>query len=274
MPNGTLPALHDTDTVCDREEREMDLIWHGTAAIEMRCGQGKLLFDPFVPLKHSPVDVKIEEFDGFSDIFITHCHLDHLVNIPEIVKRNPGAMIHGSHTTVETLMKKGVPEKNLTQLHYGDRKTVNGFTVRVFHGKHAVLPKVDAKRAAGWMKSPARGNMPFIVREFQACQENDESLFYLIAADGKTVELMGSMNLRDEVKYPTQADALVLPFNGWEDNYPPAVRIIDQLKPKRVLLDHYDDTFPPVSPVVDVSPLVQRNSGSVTAMKLRNVEHI
>ena len=53
----------------------MDLIWHGTAAMEVVCGQGKILFDPFVPLKGSPVKVSIDEFDGFSDIFVTHCHL-------------------------------------------------------------------------------------------------------------------------------------------------------------------------------------------------------
>ena len=33
----------------------MDLIWHGTAAVEAVCRQGKILFDPFVPLRGSPV---------------------------------------------------------------------------------------------------------------------------------------------------------------------------------------------------------------------------
>ena len=163
----------------------MELIWHGTAAVEIRCGQGRILFDPFVPLRHASVDVKIEEFDGFSDIFITHCHLDHLMNVPEIARRNPDARIYGSHVTVESLLKKGVPEENLTLLRFGDTVSVNGFTVRVFHGKHAVLPKVDRKRAAEWMRSPARGNMPLICRECGVFREHKESIFYQIEADGK-----------------------------------------------------------------------------------------
>ena len=249
----------------------MDLVWHGTAAIELINGQGSILFDPFVPLKRAPVDGTIEEYDGYPDIFITHCHLDHIVNIPEIVTRNPGTMIYGSNATVEALRRKGVPEKNLTLLHYGDRRSVNGFAVSVFHGKHAVLPKLDAKRVTGWIKSPARRNLPYIIREHRAYQENGESLFYRIEAGGKTVALMGSLNLRDDVDYPTGADALVLPYNGWNDDLPPAVRIVERLKPKRILLDHYDDTFPPVSPAVDVSPLLEKYPDIVTAMRLRKV---
>lgn len=252
----------------------MELIWHGTAAVEIRCGQGRILFDPFVPLRHASVDVKIEEFDGFSDIFITHCHLDHLMNVPEIARRNPGTRIYGSHVTVESLMKKGVPEEKLTLLRFGDTVAVNGFTVRVFHGKHAVLPKVDRKRAAEWMRSPARGNMPLICRECGIFREHKESIFYQIEADGKTVELMGSMNLRDDVEYPPGADVLVLPYNGWDNDLPPAIRIIYRLKPKRVLLDHYDVTFPPVSPPVDVSELIRLYPDIAAAMNLREVVHV
>ena len=31
---------------------------HGTAAIELECDSGRILFDPFVPLKGSDVNVK------------------------------------------------------------------------------------------------------------------------------------------------------------------------------------------------------------------------
>ena len=252
----------------------MELIWHGTAAVELKCGQGTILFDPFVTLKHSPVDVKIEEYDGFTDIFITHCHLDHVENLPDIVKRNPGVMIYGTQITVETLAKEGIPRTNLTLLRYGDEKKVNGFTIQVYHGRHAVLPKVDGKRIAGWIRSKARFNVPPMLKAYMTFQENDESIFYQIEAEGKTIALMGSMNLRDEIDYPKGADVLVLPYNGWDDNLPPAIRIIDRLKPGKVLLDHYDDTFPPVSSEVDVSPLVNRYAGRVSALQIRTPEQI
>ena len=252
----------------------MQLIWHGTASVEAVCGKGKILFDPFVPLKGSDVDVKIEEFDGFSHVFVTHGHIDHITDLPEVVRRNPDVLIHCTATPYRTLTKKGVPARNLALLRYGDLLLVNGFTIRAYHGRHAILPSVDAKMIAGWAKSPARGNMPHILKEFIACPENDETVFYQIEADGKIVCLMGSMNMRDEVEYPCGADLLVLPYNGWVDNYTPAVRFIEKLRPKRVLLNHYDNTFPPLTTPLDPSPILVKYPGLVEPMELRRVYEV
>ena len=80
---------------------------------------------------------------------------------------------------------------------------------------------------------------------------------------------MGSMNLREEIDYPAGADVLVLPYNGWPDNLPPAKAIIERLRPKTVLLDHWDDTFPPLTTPVDTAPVVDAFPGLVTPMVLR-----
>lgn len=251
----------------------MHLIWHGTAAIEAVCGGGRILLDPFVPLKGSPVKVCIAEYDGFSDIFVTYCHFDHVANLPEIVRRNPGVLIHCTQAAYAQLQERGhIPERNLRLLRFGDQISVKGFTVRLCHGKHALLPKADVKRVAGWLRSPARGNIPRLVREFYGWNERDESVFYVLEAEGKRVALMGSMNLREEIAYPTGVDVLVLPYNGWTDNLPPAKRIIERLAPKRVLLDHYDDSFPPLSAPVDTAPIVEAFPGLVEPMILRQRE--
>ena len=92
----------------------MQLIWHGTASVELICAAGRILFDPFVPLPGSKVPVRPEDFDGFTDIFLTHGHLDHIVSVPGIVKRNPGATVCCTGTPCETLRAKGVPD------HYDD----------------------------------------------------------------------------------------------------------------------------------------------------------
>ena len=250
----------------------MELIWHGTASLEVRCGAGKLLFDPFVPFRGSAVQTRLEDFDGFSDIFVTHCHFDHVMDLPRLVQRNPGVLIHCTQAAYDQLHKKGkIPEKNLDLLRFGDELTVNGFRVRLWHGKHAVLPKADGARIAGWFKSPARGNVPRMLRAFFGWDEADECVFYELEAEGKTLALMGSMNLRDEVEYPTGADLLVLPYNGWPDNLPPAKRIIGRLKPKAVVLDHWDDTFPPLTTPVDLEPILKAYPGLVTPMVWKQV---
>ena len=246
----------------------MYLIWHGTASIEIGHDGGRLLFDPFVPLSGSPVPVTVEEFDGFTDILVTHGHLDHIADIPQIVRRNPDTLVHCTETPYRTLAGKGVPEKNLSLLRYGDERELRGFRIGVYHGKHAVLPKASVRRLAYALRSPARRNLPHILRENRVCAENDETVFYHIQADGKRVALMGSLNLRDDAEYPTGADLLVLPYNGWEDNYEPAVRVIERLKPKRVVLDHYDDTFPPLTMPLDLGAILAAYPGKAEALRL------
>ncbi len=253
----------------------MKVIWHGTASVEIVSDRGdRLLFDPFVPLKGSDVPVKIEDFDGFKEILITHGHFDHIVSLPEIVKRNPEVKIRCTETPYKTLIKKGIPEKDLLLIRHGERICINDFSVTVIHGKHALLPKASLSRLSYILRSSARGNIPFIVRENSLCKENDETVFYEIRCDGKTVCLMGSMNLREDIDYPTDADLLILPYNGWEDNFPPAVRVIERLRPKRILLDHYDDTFPPITMPLDLDPLLERFRGKAEAMELFKAEEV
>ena len=81
----------------------MYLIWHGTASIEIGHSGGRLLFDHFVPLSGSPVPVTIEEFDGFTDILVTHGHLDHIADIPQIVRRKNGSMTYGRKNNEKTV---------------------------------------------------------------------------------------------------------------------------------------------------------------------------
>ena len=193
----------------------MNVIWHGTASIEAVSKEGKILFDPFVPLKGSETAVRLEDYDGFTDIFITHGHFDHISNIPEIIKRNPKGKVYCTNTPYCTLRKKGVPEANLFLLHYEDVLDINGFRIRVMHGKHAILPGASFSRIAYMLKSPVKRNMFHIAREHLTCRENDETVMYMIEADGKTLCVMGSLNLRDEIDYPEHADLLILPYNGW-----------------------------------------------------------
>lgn len=250
------------------------IIWHGTASVELISDCGRILFDPFVPLKGSLVPVTIEDFDGFTDIFVTHGHFDHITSLPKIVQRNPKTLIHCTKTPYRTLARKGVDRKNLHLLHYGDTLKVNGFQLSVLHGRHAILPKATLKRLVYILKHPAKGNIPFILRENRVAVENDETVFYKIEANEKTICLMGSMNLRDEVVYPVEADLLILPYNGWEDNFAPAVKVIERLKPKRVLLDHYDDTFPPLTMPLDLEPILGKYEGKVKKMRLGVIEEV
>ena len=245
----------------------MHLIWHGTASVEIVSGPDRILFDPFVTLPGAEIKTEIGEFDGFPEIFVTHGHFDHIASLPEIVRRNPEVRIYCTSVPLATLVRKGVDRNILRELAFGQEIRTGGFEILPMHGKHARLLRPDMGRLSYMLKSPARGNIPRILKDHLSCPERDQTVFYRIRAEGKTVCLMGSLNLREDASYPAGADLLVLPYNGWEDNYRPAVRTIRRLKPRKVVLDHFDDAFPPVTMPLDPGPLLERFKGRVRVMK-------
>lgn len=212
----------------------------------------------------------IQYYDGFDHILITHGHFDHIMDLPEIIARNPATKIHFTQTPYRTLIRKGISEQNLVMLSYGQTFSIHDFRISTFHGKHAIIKILP--RIPGMLASSHRNNLFCIFRENRVCKENDETVFYHIESEGKAVSIMGSLNLREDVEYPTHADFLVLPYNGWDDNYPPAVQVIEMLQPKSIVLDHYDDTFPPATGKVDLYPILERYPGRVTALTIGRSE--
>jgi len=244
----------------------MRVRWYGTASVEIAHAADRILFDPFVPLKGSTVNVTIEKYDGFSDVFVTHGHFDHISDLPEVAKRNPRVVIHCTRTPFRTLAAKGVPQGNLDLITYGQEIHIGDITLHVFHGRHAVLD-VTVSRLVRVLRSPAKRNLFHIARENRVCKENDETVCYQVEAGGKSIFLMGSLNMRDDAAYPTGPDLLVLTYNGWKVNFPPAVKVIERLQPKRVILTHYDATFPPLTTPVDPTPLLKRYPDLVSTVR-------
>ena len=252
----------------------MEIIWHGTASIEISSKDDRILFDPFFPFKGSVTEVSDDEFDGFTDILITHGHFDHIGSLPLICGRNPESKIYCTCAPRKTLRKKGVSEDSIHLLGINDVIEIGCFRITAHHAKHAVLPKASAKRISYILRSPYRLNLFRFLREHLSCPEKDESLLYEIEADGKRVFLLGSLNLREEIEYPTGCDLLILPYNGWEDNLPPAQSVIQRLKPKRVVLDHYDDTFPPLTMPLDLDPIIEWGGGTIEPLQLRTPVYV
>jgi hypothetical protein len=64
------------------------------------------------------------------------------------------------------------------------------------------------------------------------------------------------MDIEDSISYPRNVDLLMLPFQGCSDLEGQALRIINRVSPKSVLLHHFDDSFPPVSRDIETESFV------------------
>jgi L-ascorbate metabolism protein UlaG (beta-lactamase superfamily) len=80
---------------------------------------------------------------------------------------------------------------------------------------------------------------------------------WLIEHEGLRLFHMGSLALHPEETYPKGMDVLSLPLQGHTRIHEMAVEMVEELAPKKVFVQHFDDGFPPVSQQVPTGPFVE-----------------
>ena len=255
----------------------MEVTWYGTASIRIDIQKLSLLFDPFVPLPGADYTLPVAGFLPAPYIFITHGHLDHLRSIPQLVGCGAGE-VFATATPCATLMGQGVPRESVHRIEPGGEVRFSAaegclldsgtagppeaggdtVTVRAVQGRHI---RFDVPLVLATLASPRivryADNVATIRRDNKVFLENHETVVYEASYGGLRVTLMGSLALADDGPYTPNPDLLVLPYQGHSRLELVALPIIERLMPRAVLLDHFDDPFPPVSHEIDTAPLVE-----------------
>ena len=237
----------------------MRIKWFGTATILIEQDGARLLFDPFLSRSEKGYKPPIDELAAVENILVTHGHLDHIADIPAIIRQGNGkATVYCTQTPWKTLISKGLDSERIHTIQPGDMLDFPPFEVRVLKGKHV---KIDLKLITQTFLSPRmikhRKNLRYLLRENKIRVESGETVIYDIRTPGERILLIGSLNLDDSTVYPEGVDLLILPFQGRSDLAKYAMRFIERLKPKEVLLDHFDDTFPPISSKVETEGFIK-----------------
>ncbi len=239
----------------------MQLKWYGTAALILKEDDTSIAFDPFCGLGfHESLHSKNlspgeQEFRKVKNVFITHGHFDHIARIPAIYKKAP-LKLWCTQTPYHTMLREGMRPEQIQVIRPGGRIHIGPFTVTAYQSRHCrfdlpLIVKTLFQRE--FFRHP-----PYLVRllkMFLRYPENKESLLYEVLCADKRIQIMGSLNLSADVEYPTGADILILPFQGRSDLEKCALSIVRRLKPKKVFLDHYDDSFPPVSDKINTKKI-------------------
>ncbi len=241
----------------------MKITWYGTASILIETEQAALMFDPY--MKDLPegkesadtTNARESAFRAQKTVLITHGHLDHLKSIYPLYKDLP-CRVYLTKTPYKTLKRRRFPLEKMQQIEAGETLTFGDITVRALQGKHVQFIGKDFWE--GFKNGDIR-QLPRALRlgvDYFRYPERGEILVYEIEAEGKTIQLMGSAGLCEGIEYRTGADLLILPHQGRSDIDEHNERIVRALQPKRILLDHYDDSFPPYSKDVPLEAFCEK----------------
>ena len=234
----------------------MKLCWFSTAAFTLTEGETTVAFDPFLglPLGKRWPDLSGTVFKDASAVFVTHGHVDHILEIPALLAGSR-APVYATETPCRTLMKHGVSPNRLQRIRPGKTAEVGPFNVKAFQGRHCRFDGPLIRQTLPRLcRHPLRAAR--LLRYAATYPEKGETLFYEITAGGRRVQVMGSLGLCSGVDYPTGADALILPYQGRSDLLTYGWPLVQRLTPRAVYLDHYDDSFPPLTAAIDTQPFI------------------
>ena len=233
----------------------MEVKWYGTATLVFSVEGKTILFDPFFPMNSGLPRPALSELAGYGEIFITHGHFDHLIDVPAVVAAG-GGPVFCSEVAAETLLREGVKMEDIAVLKPGQTVERGPFKVTALKGKHVrfdlklILQTLFNRRVVLFRRNLIpllRGSLRY---------PKGEVLVFLIEAAGKRVLHLGSLSLEEAVRYPGDIDILTIPYQGRSDLSSYALQFIRRIQPETIYLHHFDDSFPPVSSPVKVQPLV------------------
>ena len=217
----------------------IQLRWLGNAGFEFQLGQTVLIVDPFLTRPRfiqtyfghvAPDEAALRKYIPRCDaILVTHAHFDHCMDAPAIAMRT-GARVHGSANTCRLMRSAGLPARQTHEIASGDDFEFNGIRVSALPAAHPRIPGYTSGRLRRKLEFPLQ------LRDYRM----DTCYSYLLEYEGTRILVWSSTQPLNAPR----ADLLTcraVSSQRWYD------RLLQQVKPKLVLPQHWDDTYQPLS---------------------------
>lgn len=239
----------------------MQITWLGTASLLMEENGVRLAVDPYLRRTgHSLPPFPLETLKDVQGILITHPHLDHFADIAEVMQVC-SAPVYVSHRGIEIARKENMETNllaRLVEIKPGDELVFDDLCVHVWQSQHCMF---DARlvvhtliRAVQPKNIIQALRLAHLNAHYCINLKRDVLAFEVAALDSRAF-VLGSAALSPDVSYPADCDMLIYPYQGRSDMASYSISLLKQLGPRCVILDHFDDAFPPVSHAMDTSEL-------------------
>lgn len=231
----------------------MKIKWYGTASLLIEGGGSSVLIDPFLK-KYNPKlpPFPVEEGAGADAVLITHPHFDHFCDIGSILEAG-AKKVYVSENGIAHARETGVPTDRMIPLSAGETLQIGALTVKTYQSRHC---KFDLWTVLSVVLNPAtyfRFRDGVEILKATGKYKIGEDIYALeISCEGKRVFVLGSAGMDGQTDYPKGADLLVFPYQGRTRMHRYLGDFLRVFEPKAVMIDHFDNSFPPLTHTVNV----------------------
>ncbi|MBM3707185.1 MAG: MBL fold metallo-hydrolase [Actinobacteria bacterium] len=215
--------------------------WLGVAGIELEAGNCVLIIDPYftrVPFYKMWIGKVIPESKLISQhikhcdfILVTHSHIDHLMDVPDIVN-NTECRVYGSNNTCSLLHSCKIAKGYVYRIKVADILNLGKFKIEVLFAKHRNVLGFSA----GHLGYPLKP--PFTARQYRM----DNCFAFHISVNG--ISFMTDPGINNFSKCFKKADVLFISASYSMEYYK---LLFDSIKPKILVPLHWDNFFLPLS---------------------------
>ncbi|MCZ6690624.1 MAG: MBL fold metallo-hydrolase [Planctomycetota bacterium] len=258
----------DSSISSDREtayQNTVQVRWLGTAGFHISLGDEQVLLDPFfsqqsllgsvftkLEVRDDVTEKRIGDVSEVDGILVGHAHWDHLLDVPDVaIHHAKKAISYGSLTTFNLLRALDVPHDRVKRASREVWLTIPNTNIRfkAYRSKHS--PHVDRiihlyqgkvktlpKEPPTWASDFKEGRTLTYVIQFMD-ESGENSKFTIFYADSASGGMRGLPDL-DETG---DIDLAILTVAAWKNVDDYVETKLKCLKPKHVILTHYDDFF-------------------------------
>lgn len=226
----------------------MKIMWCGTASLLLESGGTRLLIDPYLrKYDRKGAPFPMEEARSADAIFITHPHLDHFADTDAFAEGK--IPVYVSARGIGIARGNGMDVSVMREITAGDRVRVGAFEIAAFSGRHCVFDMPTVSRVLfsphTWLHIGKALRLLGEAKRFSIAL--DDVLVFSVTDGEKRVVLLGSAGMAEGQDYPQNAELLVFPYQGMSAMHRKIAPFLDAFRPKKVMIDHFDDAFPPIS---------------------------
>lgn len=229
----------------------MQLTWLGAAGFKVDTSEGAiLLIDPYLsrPALAQPLlSIQLADLTPVDEIFLTDGRFDHALDTPALA-RQTGAIVHAGEPVCQRLINRGVSAHNLEQVIPKTRKQVGSLSWQAVASPiKGTDPLPAVRRLIRNLQMPA--HLGDLVRAWPPGEE----VAYFFRIDGLSVLHFSSTHWSEAEVGDLRPDVVLLPVESNPDMSAVAARLAALLNPKLVIPHHWDNYFPPLSRLGDLS---------------------